>query len=160
MLDILLFRADKGGDPEKVRESQRKRGASVEVVDEIIALDKEWIASTPDLLLMPLPHACALLMPLPRAHALLTACRCPSNALLPPCSPFFERPAHPLRTPRSPSSKALLTVFERPAHPSWNPLLTLLRSPFSRPARRALPGRPAEPQPEQQPEGHWHQDEE
>ncbi len=30
--------ADKGGNPELVRESQRKRGASVELVDEVIAV--------------------------------------------------------------------------------------------------------------------------
>ncbi|GIQ86810.1 serine-tRNA ligase, type1 [Kipferlia bialata] len=44
MIDINLLRADKGGDPEIVRESQRKRGASVELVDEIIALDQEWVS--------------------------------------------------------------------------------------------------------------------
>lgn len=43
MLDINLFRVDKGGNPELIRESQRKRGASVELVDEIIALDREWV---------------------------------------------------------------------------------------------------------------------
>ncbi|KAJ1689203.1 hypothetical protein LUZ63_013358 [Rhynchospora breviuscula] len=42
MLDINLFRAEKGFDPEIVRESQRRRYASVEIVDEIINLDKEW----------------------------------------------------------------------------------------------------------------------
>lgn len=42
MLDILLFREDKGGNPELVRESQRKRYANVEVVDEIVSLDKIW----------------------------------------------------------------------------------------------------------------------
>ncbi|KAJ3684545.1 hypothetical protein LUZ61_013709 [Rhynchospora tenuis] len=42
MLDINLFRAEKGFDPEIVRESQRRRFASVEIVDEIINLDKEW----------------------------------------------------------------------------------------------------------------------
>ncbi|KAL0922068.1 hypothetical protein M5K25_006030 [Dendrobium thyrsiflorum] len=42
MLDINLFREDKGNDPERVRESQRRRGASVEIVDEVIRLDKEW----------------------------------------------------------------------------------------------------------------------
>lgn len=42
MLDINLFREEKGNDPEKIRESQRRRFASVEIVDEIIALDKEW----------------------------------------------------------------------------------------------------------------------
>ncbi|XP_078174116.1 serine--tRNA ligase-like isoform X1 [Carex rostrata] len=42
MLDINLFRAEKGFDPEIVRESQRRRYASIEIVDEIINLDKEW----------------------------------------------------------------------------------------------------------------------
>ncbi|KAJ4807131.1 Serine--tRNA ligase [Rhynchospora pubera] len=42
MLDINLFRAEKGFDPEIVRESQRRRFGSVEIVDEIINLDKEW----------------------------------------------------------------------------------------------------------------------
>ncbi|XP_008809578.2 serine--tRNA ligase-like [Phoenix dactylifera] len=42
MLDINIFRAEKGFDPERVRESQRRRFASVEIVDEIIHLDKEW----------------------------------------------------------------------------------------------------------------------
>jgi len=44
MLDILMFREDKGGNPELVRESQRRRFASVEVVDEVIELDKQWLA--------------------------------------------------------------------------------------------------------------------
>ncbi|GLJ09272.1 hypothetical protein SUGI_0105380 [Cryptomeria japonica] len=42
MLDINLFREDKGHNPELVRESQRRRFAKVEVVDEVIALDKAW----------------------------------------------------------------------------------------------------------------------
>ncbi|KAL5541628.1 hypothetical protein UlMin_009338 [Ulmus minor] len=42
MLDINLFREDKGNNPELVRESQRRRYANVEVVDEIISLDKQW----------------------------------------------------------------------------------------------------------------------
>ncbi|KAJ0974181.1 hypothetical protein J5N97_016146 [Dioscorea zingiberensis] len=42
MLDINIFRAEKGFDPERVRESQRRRFSSLEVVDEIINLDKEW----------------------------------------------------------------------------------------------------------------------
>ncbi|KAL3677180.1 hypothetical protein R1sor_027128 [Riccia sorocarpa] len=42
MLDILLFREEKGNDPERIRESQRRRYASVELVDEVIALDKAW----------------------------------------------------------------------------------------------------------------------
>ncbi|KAI0218898.1 Cytosolic seryl-tRNA synthetase, partial [Massospora cicadina] len=42
MLDINLFLADKGGNPNLVRESQRRRGASVELVDEVIALYEDW----------------------------------------------------------------------------------------------------------------------
>ncbi|XP_077225101.1 serine--tRNA ligase-like [Tasmannia lanceolata] len=42
MLDLNLFREDKGNDPERIRESQRRRFASVELVNEIILLDKEW----------------------------------------------------------------------------------------------------------------------
>ncbi|KAJ4822825.1 hypothetical protein Tsubulata_015827 [Turnera subulata] len=42
MLDINLFREDKGHNPEIIRESQRRRFASVEIVDEIIELDKIW----------------------------------------------------------------------------------------------------------------------
>ncbi|KXS20006.1 serine-tRNA ligase [Gonapodya prolifera JEL478] len=42
MIDITLLRATHGGNPELVRESQRRRGASVEVVDEIIKMDEDW----------------------------------------------------------------------------------------------------------------------
>ncbi|TPX42517.1 serine---tRNA ligase [Synchytrium endobioticum] len=42
MIDINLLRVDKGGNPDLVRESQRKRGGSVELVDQVIALDDEW----------------------------------------------------------------------------------------------------------------------
>ena len=42
MLDINLFREEKGHNPELIRESQRRRFASVEQVDEVINLDKEW----------------------------------------------------------------------------------------------------------------------
>jgi seryl-tRNA synthetase len=41
-LDINLFRVHEGGDPEKVKESQRRRFEPVEVVDEIIELDTLW----------------------------------------------------------------------------------------------------------------------
>lgn len=37
MLDVNDFIAERGGNPEKIRESQRKRYANVEVVDEVIA---------------------------------------------------------------------------------------------------------------------------
>lgn len=47
MLDINLFRADKGGDPDLVRESQRRRDpankyGSVALVDQVIDLDRKW----------------------------------------------------------------------------------------------------------------------
>lgn len=38
MLDVNDFIAERGGNPEKIRESQRRRFANVEVVDEVIAL--------------------------------------------------------------------------------------------------------------------------
>jgi seryl-tRNA synthetase len=38
MLDILDFIKERGGDPEKIKESQRRRYASVEVVDEVVEL--------------------------------------------------------------------------------------------------------------------------
>jgi seryl-tRNA synthetase len=44
MIDINLLRKDKGGDPEVVRTSQRKRGGdkAVALVDEVLALDDDW----------------------------------------------------------------------------------------------------------------------
>ncbi|KAG7968553.1 hypothetical protein I3843_08G160200 [Carya illinoinensis] len=42
MLDINLFRVEKGGNPDVIRESQRRRFANVDLVDEVIKLDKEW----------------------------------------------------------------------------------------------------------------------
>ncbi|CAO2826595.1 unnamed protein product [Amaranthus hypochondriacus] len=42
MLDINLFREDKGGNPEMIRESQRRRFADITIVDEIIQLDQKW----------------------------------------------------------------------------------------------------------------------
>lgn len=46
MLDITEFRSDKGGNPEIIRESQRRRHAKVELVDEVIELDQQWIKCT------------------------------------------------------------------------------------------------------------------
>jgi len=48
VLDIKLFRAEQGGDPELIRESQRRRHKPVEIVDEIIALDDKWRKDTPE----------------------------------------------------------------------------------------------------------------
>jgi len=43
MVDINLFRADReGGNPDLIRDSQRKRGKSVELVDQIIEIDNQW----------------------------------------------------------------------------------------------------------------------
>jgi len=42
VLDINLFREDKGGNPEAIRESQRRRFAPVQLVDDVIGLDKLW----------------------------------------------------------------------------------------------------------------------
>lgn len=33
---------EKGGDPDKIRESQKKRYAKVELIDEVIELDQDW----------------------------------------------------------------------------------------------------------------------
>lgn len=38
MLDVLDFIVEKGGNPQKIKESQRRRFAPEEVVDEVIAL--------------------------------------------------------------------------------------------------------------------------
>jgi len=42
MLDLLAFRAHEGGQPDEVRESQRRRGAAVGLVDAVIAADETW----------------------------------------------------------------------------------------------------------------------
>jgi seryl-tRNA synthetase len=40
VLDINLFRADKGGNPDLVRKSQQDRFASVDLVQEVIEADQ------------------------------------------------------------------------------------------------------------------------
>lgn len=40
------FIDSKGGNSEVIRESQRKRGHSVEVVDEVIQMYQDWVKST------------------------------------------------------------------------------------------------------------------
>eukprot|EP01023_Acetabularia_acetabulum_P037408 TRINITY_DN3545_c0_g1_i3.p1 TRINITY_DN3545_c0_g1~~TRINITY_DN3545_c0_g1_i3.p1 ORF type:complete len:190 (+),score=36.59 TRINITY_DN3545_c0_g1_i3:69-638(+) len=42
MLDINIFRSDKGGNPDIVRESQKRRYADEKLVDEVVRLDSEW----------------------------------------------------------------------------------------------------------------------
>lgn len=38
MLDVVDFISERGGNPEKIRDSQRRRYADVEIVDQVIAL--------------------------------------------------------------------------------------------------------------------------
>lgn len=45
-LDITSFRAFAGGNPEALRESQRRRFKPVEIIDEVIANDEKWRALT------------------------------------------------------------------------------------------------------------------
>ncbi|KAL0946138.1 hypothetical protein HGRIS_012403 [Hohenbuehelia grisea] len=42
-LDILHFIDNKGGNAEEIRESQRKRGHSVEIVDQVIQMYADWV---------------------------------------------------------------------------------------------------------------------
>ena len=42
VLDIELFRADKSGDPDKIKENQRKRFKDVSYVDKVIEADTKW----------------------------------------------------------------------------------------------------------------------
>ncbi|KAI0316233.1 serine-tRNA ligase [Amylostereum chailletii] len=42
-LDVLQFLDNKGGNAEEIRESQRKRGHSVEIVDEVIQMYADWV---------------------------------------------------------------------------------------------------------------------
>jgi seryl-tRNA synthetase len=42
VLDINLFRSEKGNDPQVIRDSQKKRYKRVELVDEVIEYDTQW----------------------------------------------------------------------------------------------------------------------
>lgn len=42
-IGIEILRADKGGDPEAVRTSEKRRFRDGKIVDEVIALDNDWI---------------------------------------------------------------------------------------------------------------------
>lgn len=46
MLDVSDFVVEKGGDPNKLRESQRRRHAPEETVDQVIALYEDHRRST------------------------------------------------------------------------------------------------------------------
>ena len=49
MLDIVLFRTDQGGDPDRIRKSQKDRYADVGLVDKVIEIDTEWRKTRGDL---------------------------------------------------------------------------------------------------------------
>ena len=42
VLDLLLFRADQGGEPDKIREVMRKRFKDVTHVDKVVEADTKW----------------------------------------------------------------------------------------------------------------------
>lgn len=42
VLDIELFRSDKGGDPNKVKENQAKRFKDESLVDKVVDHDAAW----------------------------------------------------------------------------------------------------------------------
>lgn len=42
VLDLELFRADKGGDPSKIKENQSKRFKDVTLVDKVVEIDTKW----------------------------------------------------------------------------------------------------------------------
>ena len=46
MLDVLDFQEDKGGNLEKIRESQRRRHAPESIVDDVVALFEDHKKST------------------------------------------------------------------------------------------------------------------
>lgn len=44
-LDVLTFIDNKGGNAEQIRESQRRRGHSVEIVDQVVSMYADWVKS-------------------------------------------------------------------------------------------------------------------
>ena len=42
IINLILCFAEKGGDPELIRESQRRRFADVSLVDKVLELDAKW----------------------------------------------------------------------------------------------------------------------
>lgn len=60
-LDVLQFIDAKGGNAEEIRDSQRKRGEPVELVDEVVQMYADWVKSAYDQL---------------RASDVVLTCRC------------------------------------------------------------------------------------
>ena len=52
MLDIADFIVEKGGNPQKIKESQKRRYASEEVVDQVIALYEDHRKSRPETVIL------------------------------------------------------------------------------------------------------------
>ena len=71
MLDLVAFREHDGGQPEDVRESQRRRRADAGLVDAVIAADARWRARRHDALAhsKELAQAKAAMKPPPKAKA-------------------------------------------------------------------------------------------
>lgn len=42
VLDLNLFRKEKGGDPDSIRKSQEERYKDVTTVDKVIEIDSKW----------------------------------------------------------------------------------------------------------------------
>jgi seryl-tRNA synthetase len=62
-LDVLHFIDTKGGNADEIRDSQKKRGESVELVDEVIKMYGEWVKSASFLFYLPVSLAqCTLLI--------------------------------------------------------------------------------------------------
>lgn len=58
MLDVIDFINERGGDPNKIKESQRRRCASEEAVDQVIALYEDHRRSAPSKSRAPMPPQC------------------------------------------------------------------------------------------------------
>lgn len=56
MLDVFDFIVEKGGNPQKIKESQRRRYAPEEAVDEVIALYEDHRKSNSRVLLSIMDH--------------------------------------------------------------------------------------------------------
>ena len=56
VLDLTLFRKEKGGDPDIIRESQKKRYKDVSHVDRVVEIDNKWREVYFDLCSFRMPH--------------------------------------------------------------------------------------------------------
>ena len=42
VLDLILFRSDQGGDPDKIKDLQKKRFKDISHVDGVVEADSQW----------------------------------------------------------------------------------------------------------------------